>query len=1071
MICTACGSDNKAGRQFCSQCGCALSVVCAACGFANEPADQFCGGCGTTLRAAITPAKDEPPESELRPVAVLFADLTGFTALSTRLNPDEVQSILKEAFAAADAAVVEAGGRVDKHIGDCVMAVFGIPAAHDDDCARAVSAACRIRDAVRDYAARARLPGLDVHSGIAAGLVAAGDAGSALHRSYTVTGTPVNLAARLCDRAEAGQILASADVAVPLAARFRFAPLGNFPVAGFASPVGMYLYEDEHTEIARPAGAIVGRNRELRLFDAALATVLEDGKSQIVVLRGDAGLGKTRLVEDMIRRAGLRGMTIHTAGALSFGGSRESEIPRVLFRSLAQSVPADGARFTPREEALAAELGGAAIPEHLRAVHNALDAIARRKGRAEVLAKLLKHAATASPLLIVVEDLHWADTETTELLADVLASLGDFPAAIILTTRPDGDPMTAAWRTGLAHVAFTLLDLLPLDAAEAEKLAFLLDPRILDAKRLVDRAGGNPLFLVQLLHHLGDAAHLPLPASIRSLIGARLDKLEERDRRTLSAAATLGMRCTETELAYMLDPDPVDIGDLVARHLLRRTRDGLEFVHVLVRESVYDTIGSLRRRQLHARAATWFSTRDKALRAQHLDLAGDPGAAQAYGEAADAEWNAYRHDQALDLNARALALADEGDAKTALAIRRGEMLAETGKIAESLSVWVDALAGTADPSLRCRALIGYAHSLRSADRLAEAEEALEEAQSIAEALLMTKELSRIHHTRGNIAFPRGKIAACLSSHRKAYDLAREAGSIEAEIRALGGLGDAYYVSGRMKSAYDAFTQCTALAREHGYGRIEIANLPMCAGTAFSTGRPQDSMRYNDEALQLAEQAQMPRAKMIAHHTYFLLLFEMDRIAESRRHVDAADEIAISLGTGRFQAESQLFFAEIANAEGDREAARAHARQALRLSEETGMSYMGPMILGMISDLAEDEAERIAAIKRASDILAEGAVAHNHLFFYGRMIDQALRRAAWAEVETWASALEDFFRDEQVAFTQFAAGKGRALARFGAGERSLDLLGDLEMLRDMGRTCDYRRGTKALEEAWLAFPRN
>ncbi|HSD35625.1 MAG TPA: adenylate/guanylate cyclase domain-containing protein, partial [Alphaproteobacteria bacterium] len=208
MRCPNCQAENREGRRFCAGCGASLLPPCPACGFSNLPGEGFCGGCGSALQGGPAPAAPEPLQPELRPATVLFADLVGFTALSNRIDPEAMQSWLDRFFESADAEVIRFGGSVDKHIGDALMAVFGAPVAHGNDPERAGLCA----DALHALDLPSPEPGgapPALHIGIASGTVMASPSGSSLHRSYTVTGAAVNLAARLCELAKPGETLIS----------------------------------------------------------------------------------------------------------------------------------------------------------------------------------------------------------------------------------------------------------------------------------------------------------------------------------------------------------------------------------------------------------------------------------------------------------------------------------------------------------------------------------------------------------------------------------------------------------------------------------------------------------------------------------------------------------------------------------------------------------------------------------------------------------------------------------------------------------------------------------------------
>ncbi len=219
LRCSRCGTENRAGRRFCAQCGAGLPAPCPACGFANEAGEKFCGGCGSTLAATVTEAA-VPAEAkarvtngdgERRPVTVLFADLVDYTRMSQALDPEDVHAMLGRFYEVTDEIVERFGGSIDKHIGDSVMAVFGAPVAHDDDAIRAVRAAVEIHRMMPSIGGGAGQP-LAVHIGIASGEVVASGLGGARHRAYTVIGNSVNLAARLLKLAGPGETVVDAAV-------------------------------------------------------------------------------------------------------------------------------------------------------------------------------------------------------------------------------------------------------------------------------------------------------------------------------------------------------------------------------------------------------------------------------------------------------------------------------------------------------------------------------------------------------------------------------------------------------------------------------------------------------------------------------------------------------------------------------------------------------------------------------------------------------------------------------------------------------------------------------------------
>jgi class 3 adenylate cyclase/tetratricopeptide (TPR) repeat protein len=1083
MACRSCGTETKPDQRFCTGCGAPLSQPCRACGAENPATARFCGNCGTALETAGQAVR--PADGELRPVTVLFADLSGFTELSGNHDPEDVQNLLNDFFALTDGTIVRLGGTVDKHIGDCVMAVFGAPIAHGDDAERAVAAAIAIRDGLKPLAQHYRVGLLDVHCGLAAGTVLAASTGSDVHRPYTITGSSVNLAARLCDLAKRGEILLSDDLAAAVANRHSVEALGRRRLDGFAGELPVFrISSQQQDKKDASAPLFVGRKAEMGEIEAAFATTAREKTGRIVYLRGEAGIGKTRLLEEATDAALRRGLTCLSAAVMSFGAGSQAQLRRIITEALLSADGGDGLWGLPqdlaayvarnelgeRDETFLHDLMGMMLPPRLARVFDTFDASGRRGARIATLSKIAGLAASHTPLFIAVEDVHWIDDDGLDMLEALALAARSHPVNLVFTGRPERDPIDAAWRLRIAPTPIRVLDLVALTSQEAASLARqVFSGESVLVKDVLARAAGNPLFLVQLLHHKTASGGEVLPQSIQSLIVARLDRLSERDRRIVQTASVLGHRFRQDEIDHLTDGSEVALKPLIDAVLIRPGAQSFEFVHALVRDATYGTLPKSRRRALHVKAAEWFRARDKLLTAEHLDQAEDQGAVDAYDDAAQSEWAIYHYESAIMLNARAVALAKEDARKAELLTRRGEMLLETGEIKASLEVWPEALrlAEGIDP-LSCRANIGFAQCLRLSDRFSEAFAALDRADTIATNDHILHELSRSHYLRGNLLFPQGRLAECLAEHQKALDFARAAGSVEAEIRALGGLGDGYYANGRMLSAYDAFSRCVKLARKEGFGRIEVANLPMWAIAAHAKGEWDEAIDCIREAIRLAERAGARRALMIAHHCGYFCSFEADEIAVASEHAAKADEIAIALGAKRFEAESKMFFAELALTAGDREEARRYANLAFRLCKETGLNYMGPIVLGLLAELSGSESERQAHIAQAQAILKAGAPFHNHMYFNGHMITASLNRKEWDAAESFTQALVDYTAQEPFAWTNFLIERARILIRVGRGERHAEARDELVRLSANGRAIHFIRATKALDEAIAAW---
>ena len=544
-----------------------------------------------------------------------------------------------------------------------------------------------------------------------------------------------------------------------------------------------------------------------------------------------------------------RAMPCHVCHVLDFGAGRERDPLRRLADSLLGLVPESmpDARSAavlsfiaaePVEERLQPflhELAEAPLTPALRSLIDASDEATRRAGRNEALALLVRRLSHA-PMLLIVEDMHWADAALAEALLRLASIALDRPLVLALTSRPENERFYEALRIQPAGAPQVTIDLGPLRAQDVEAIVGHL-ARLPEAalRQCIDRAGGNPLFLEQLLRNFAETAD-DLPLSLRGLIVARVDRLGAADRAAVHAAAVLGQRFDPAALQALVGDPAYDASGLLRTGLLRI--DGTEFVfaHALIREAVLRSLLAEARRGLHARAADWFNGRDPMLRASHLDRAESPAAADAYRLAAEDRLQRYRPAEALPLVERGLALAAAADTRGALLLLKGDALLDSGRAREALAAYQEALRAE-DARTRSLAFLGSASARRILDELPAALEDVASAQALAEGGGWLDIQARCHFTRGNLFFPMGRVDDCLVEHRAALDLAERTGDAEAKARALGGLGDAEYARGALAASERYFRRCVEESRRIGLGRVEVSNRPMHAITRVRGTQP------------------------------------------------------------------------------------------------------------------------------------------------------------------------------------------------------------------------------------------
>lgn len=983
------------------------------------------------LREAPAPAQaptpaTSAPEGERRVAAVLFADLVGYTALTNRRDAEDIHTLLQGFFAMADRQIEDHGGRVDKHIGDCVMGVFGAPKAHGNDTERAVRAALAIRDGMKPLSLELN-EALDVHIGIAAGHVIASSTGSAVHSEYTVTGDTVNLASRLAGEAGAGEVVVSDRLWQGLAQKLDGSSLGRREIDGFRGNQEIWRVDGWHG--AQAVTPMIGRQLELQQLRSVLEACRKSGRGASILIRGEAGIGKSRFMDEVAAVARGLGFRNHAGQVLDFGAGADA------IQTVVRDMVADDGHVGDRgDQVFINELSGTPQPPELRLLLDAMDIATREEGLRRTLSQLILQDSREQPLLLAVEDVHWAKRHTLNNLAVISGAASQCPAILVMTSRFENDPIDHAWRAQAGATSLITIDLAPLNAEEAVALATpFLAANAEFARLCIERAAGNPLFLDQLLKNMVEGESSSVPQTIQSLVQARLDRLDPASKSIVQAASVLGQRFDVKSLGHMLGSSGDMPDALLGKFIVPQPGAGFMFQHALIRDAVYGSLLKSRKSILHRRAAEWFEGRDPELVAEHFDLAEAPEAPAAYLAAARAQMTAYRYDQALRAVTRGLELCKVEQDRFALLKLKGDILHDTGSMPEALACFDAALTAAASDPDRCRALIGRAQVKRVIDDLDGAFADLAAAEPIAIAEGLKTEEARLRFLRGNLYFPRGDTDGCVREHSRSLELAREAQSVELEAAALGGLADVAYIRGRQMTAYRLFSDCARLAREHGLHRTEAANLSMAAITGWYAGKPEAAIAEAEEAIASAARIGHHRAELIGEHAAWFLSHSKGELAAALTHAERALLLSRRIKARRFEAESLAFRGETLRAMGQWAGAVSDLQEALKISRETGMGYMGPIYLGFLAHATDDATLRADSLKAGEDLLPTSPISHNHLIFRMAAIDASLASGNWDEAERYASELETYTAPEPLPWADFYVARGRLLARAGRGD--------------------------------------
>jgi class 3 adenylate cyclase len=892
--------------------------VCSRCGADNAQGQKFCGECGAALAAG------PPPREERKVVTVLFTDLVGFTSRSEQLDPEDVRAMLSPYYLRLRREIERHGGTVEKFIGDAVMAAFGAPVAHEDDAERAVRAALAIREAIEELNAGREGSELAIRTGVNTGeaLVALGARPS--EGEGMVSGDVVNTAARLQAAAPVGGILVGETTYRATRHAIEYREAEPVEAKGKAEPVPVWEAVDARARFGvdveeRPAGApaLVGRERELGVLADALERCRTDETAQLVTLVGVPGIGKSRIVAELFRIVDAAPDLVgwRQGRSLPYGETQSFWALSEIVKAQAGILESDGT------EAAAAKLAAAvqaAVPDererawverHLQplvGVAGAVDSTSDRGGEAfAAWRRLFEGLAEQRPLILVFEDLHWADEGLLDFVDHLAEWVTTVPLLLVATARPELLDRRPGWGGGKRNAS--TVSIAPLTEAEISRLlADLLEQALLPAdvqSQVLARASGNPLYAEEYVRMLQErgflrrsgggwrlarADDLPLPETVQGMIAARLDALPPTEKELVQDAAVLGKVFWPSALAAFGGREPADL--LASLHALerrdfvrrdRRSTVGNEqqyaFLHVLVRDVAYGQIPRSARADKHRAAAAW-------IEALSPDRAEDR-----------AEMLAHHYRSAL-----ALVQAAGGDPAPLRAPARAALVAASER-AEALYAWAAArdrgrealeLTDAADPSLPQLALrVAWAsfhlgvHDLEAATAAGARSLAAGDVERAAEAETL----------RSSVLWYRGEGTAAHATLDRALELVAERPTSPAKVWAHASRARYAYLSGDLGRARRLAIDALAMARDLGrddYAAHALNTLGMARVTTGDAGGIDDVER----SIELAERASSAHDILYGINNLANLLWALGRLEEATaqrgRHRKAAERFGM-----------------------------------------------------------------------------------------------------------------------------------------------------------------------------------
>jgi len=980
MECASCNRENRPGARFCRGCGQPLSARCPSCGADNESDATFCDACGTSL-AAAAPAGTEAAR---KVVTIVFADLVGSTSLHERLDAESARRVMDRYYEVLHSVIEEHAGTVVKLLGDGVMAAFGVPRVAEDDAIRAVRAGVAMQRAFQELSAE--------QTGVMerAGLRVAVNTGEVVVSTDNsdVVGDPVNVAARLQEAAREGEVVIGEATQRLVAGRVTLEAVGTLALKGRAESVLAYRVVSLEEPATTSATTFVGRDEEIRRLTTTFEAAVSARSARLTTIVGSAGLGKSRLVGELCRRIEGRATVLASQCDAAGGGT---------FAPLAAALRAflgidDGTTGDALRDSVGTVLTDDE-PDRTRIIAGVTALIAGTPALPEetffVMRRLLGAMARTQPVVLVIDDLQWAEPLLLDLVEHLVQWTSNASLLVLIAARPELRE-TRSSLTSVGGLVSDVLILAGLDASAATRLAAkVIGAEELPAAiagRVLATSEGNPLFvaeLVRMLVHDGilqregdrwvtsaELAAFEMPPTIHAVLAARIERLRPEERTVLERAAVVGAQFSRTALKHIL---PRELHDEVDARLesLRRSEllepdpgwflgePLLRFHHVLIRDAAYRRLLKGTRAELHARFADWVESR--------------AGGAVEHDETIG--WHLEQAHQNLrelgPLDPQGRALGERAARYLAAAGRRALGRDDVSLAASLLGRSIERL--DADDEARADLTLDWCEALLAAGQVNTASKAVEELGRIgtgskrlaawhacfAGQLAVLTDPRSLHATAGTVAAAAAELAA-------AGDAAGEAKAHWVHALALGRLGRV----GACEAALDHALAAARHANDRRRANAVLAGAPLAAlwgpsPVTRASGRCLDVVRV----LRITQGA--PAVESIALLCQAVLEALRGRSEAAHRMIASSKKIVEELGILPRLLEADVFAGRVELLEGDAAAAEQRLRSAYEGLRDHGLRIDAAQAAALLGRalLAQGRAAEAETLSHESEALA------------------------------------------------------------------------------------------------------
>jgi class 3 adenylate cyclase/tetratricopeptide (TPR) repeat protein len=890
MKCPKCQSENSTGSKFCSACGSSLSILCPSCNHVVDVESRFCSLCGHPLAGKVVPQHSTKPAtiqslpSGRRHATVMFSDISGYTALTERLDPEDVHRLLKDIKQVAARIVEKYRGVINRFAGDEVMALFGIPNAAEDDAVRAIKAALELHSKVReniDDPLAGNGERLIFHTGINTGLMIA-EYTADREGLYRVTGDAVNTAARLCSLAEVDEILIGPNTQRLVKFYFKMVPCPPVRVKGKAAPIVPYHVAAEsgissRFEAARERGfsSYVGRKQEQETLQSCLKQAI-GGKGQLVTIEGEPGIGKSRLLYEFLSGLDRKQITTPQGRCEPYG----SEIPYFplldgLRRGLhlnendshektLQKAVENIKRIAPSlERYLPHLLHLLSIPSSY-ALPADLTGEPLRRALEEAIAAIITLTTNVQPMVLVIEDWHWSDPASQSALRYLLHLVPSYRLMVIVTYRSGYD-----FDFGKMGDC-TRIRLKPMDPAEAEELV----AAVCGAAKLPEGLGalicrgadGNPLFIEETCYSLFESGavsvnnrflvlhqsldRLLLPDTVQAVIRARLDRLDKGAKEVIGPASVIGRVFDERVLASIYTGQAAleeALEVLQAQEIIQQTRilpaPEYGFKHVLTREVAYDTLLHGQRKQLH----------------EAVGLAIERFYPTRLEESASILFHHYSRSPRSDKAVQYALLAGERAARLFANAEAATYFQDALTIAKSLPASIDSQRWQID------AILGHVAAGTAPGDIERDRKNLEQACALAEELGDRRRLTQALYWLGRTHYILADLHGAIKHAQRSLDIADELGDAGLSAPPINLMGRAYWQLADFTRSAQMMERSVEQMRLVSNRSEEATAAGFLSALLGYMGEFEKALSYSDISIKLAQEIKNPYAEAAGFH--------------------------------------------------------------------------------------------------------------------------------------------------------------------------------------------------------------